>query len=189
MQITVKGKSYDVTDAMREYAQSRVRKIIRHFDGVISTDVTLTTERNWRVVEITVYASGFILRAEDRTNDMYASIDLVIDKLAKQLKKQKGKWEKRMRSQKQVEMGLFLTQTPRGERDADEQELIMNNPMVVRVPMMSQKPMTIEEAIKEMEALNFSFFVFLNDRTETINIIYPRKGGFGLVDPTFEREV
>jgi len=190
MQIVVKGKSFDVTDALREYAEKKIRKMMRHFDGIISADVTLSTERNWNVVEITVYASGFVLRGEDRTNDMYTSIDLVLDKLEKQLKKQKGKWEKKMRVQRQAEMEFFRVESPRGEEEVEEveEEIVIAEPEVVRVPMFSQKPMTIEEAINEMSALNFTFFVFVNARTDMINVIYRRKGGYGLIDPTFVRE-
>lgn len=189
MQIVVKGKNLNVTDALREYAEERIRKMTRHFDGIISADVTLSTERNWHIVEVTVYASGFMLRGEDRTNDMYATIDLVLEKLEKQLKKQKGKWEKRQRAQKLEEMEFFRVESPRGiDRDEDERELVLQEPRVVRVPMLFQKPMTIEEAIKEMEALDFSFLVFINEKTDVLNVLYRRKNGFGLIDPAFERE-
>ncbi|MCD4785019.1 MAG: ribosome-associated translation inhibitor RaiA [Candidatus Eremiobacteraeota bacterium] len=187
MQIVVKGKNFGVTDSIRDYADKRIRKMMRHFDGIISSDVTLSTERNWNIVEITVYASGFVLRGEDRTNDMYTSIDLVLDKLEKQLRKQKGKWEKRVRSQRQTEVEF-----PRGEEKVTGKELrdniVIVEPEVIRVPMFSHKPMTVEEAIKEMEALAFSFFVFINARSDMINAIYRRKGGYGLIDPTYERE-
>lgn len=192
MQIVVKGKNFSVTDAIRDYAEKRIRKMMRHFDGIISTDVTLSTERNWNIVEITVYASGFVLRGEDRTSNMYASIDLVLDKLEKQLRKQKGKWEKRLRSQRQTEMEFFRVESPRGEEEETDQEveeeIVIAEPEVVRVQMISYKPMTVEEAINEMLALDFSFFVFINARSDVLNVIYRRKGGYGLIDPTYERE-
>lgn len=188
MQIVVKGKNFNITDALKEYTELGIRKMTKHFDGIISADVTLSTERNWHVVEVTVYASGFVIRGEDRTNDMYASIDNVLDKLGKQLRKQKGKWEKKMRAHKAGDEDLFNVSSPRGpEGDYDEEDLILTNPMVVRIPMVTQKPMTEEEAIKEMEALDFSFFVFVNSRTDVLNVLYRRKGGYGLVDPTMER--
>ena len=187
MQIVVKGKNFNVTDALKEYAENRIRKSIRHFDGIISSDVTLSTERNWHIVDVTIYASGFVIRGEERTNDMYASIDKVLDKLTKQLKKQKGKWEKKMRSQKASEMDFFKVASPRGDSEDEEEETVMDNPPVIKVPMMSQKPMTIEEAIKEMEALDFAFYLFVNSKTEVLNVLYRRKGGYGLVDPTMEK--
>jgi putative sigma-54 modulation protein len=187
MQTVVKGKNLTVTDALREYAEERLRKMARHFDGIISADVTLSTERNWHIAEVTVYASGFVLRGEDRTNDMYATIDLVLEKLEKQMKKQKGKWEKKLRPHKQGDTEPFRVEMPRGEESEDGEEIIlMDEPRVIRVPMMSQKPMTIEEAIKEMEALGFTFFVFVNEKSDTLNVIYRRKVGFGVIDPTFD---
>jgi len=188
MQTVVKGKNLTVTDALREYAEERLRKMARHFDGIISADVTLSTERNWHIAEVTVYASGFVLRGEDRTNDMYATIDMVLEKLEKQMKKQKGKWEKKLRTHRQSEMESFRVESPRGEEEeGGEEELVMEEPRVVRMPLMSPKPMTIEEAIKEMEALGFSFFVFVNEKTDALNVIYRRKGGFGIIDSSLER--
>lgn len=188
MQIVVKGKNFNITDALKEYTELGIRKMTKHFDGIISADVTLSTERNWHVVEVTVYASGFVIRGEDKTNDMYASIDNVLDKLGKQLRKQKGKWEKKMRTHKASDVEMFNASSPRGpEGDYDEDDLVLTNPLVVQIPMVTQKPMTEEEAIKEMEALDFSFFVFVNSRTDVLNVLYRRKGGYGLVDPTLER--
>lgn len=189
MQIVVKGKNLDLTDALKDYAESRIRKMTRHFDGIISADVTLSTERNWHIVEVTVYASGFVLRGEERTNDMYASIDMVLDKLSKQLKKQKGKWEKRQKIDKFSEAEFFKVELPRGDEEYDEnEEVVMEDPKVVRVPMNSNKPMTVEEAVKEMQTHGFTFFMFINAKTELINIIYRRREGFGLVDPSLDME-
>jgi putative sigma-54 modulation protein len=190
MQITVKGKNFDVTDALRGYAEKRIDKIVRYFDNVISTDVTLSTERNWHIVEVTVFGSGFVLRGEERSNDMYASIDMVLDKLEKQIKREKGKLKsKASRARRQAEMDYFRVEMPRGvheEEEFAEGNVIMEEPHVVRMPMFSHKPMTIEEAIKEMQSMDFTFFVFNNAESDTVNVIYRRKTGFGLVDPTIE---
>jgi putative sigma-54 modulation protein len=189
MQLTVKGKNFDVTDALRGYAEKRIDKIVRYFDNVISTDVTLSTERNWHIVEVTVFGSGFVLRGEERSNDMYASIDMVLDKLEKQIKREKGKLKSRAsRARRQAEMDYFRVELPMGAQEEEfaEGNVIMEEPHVVRMPMFSHKPMTIEEAIKEMQSMDFTFFVFNNAETDTINVIYRRKTGFGLVDPTLE---
>ena len=190
MQFTVKGKNFHVTDALRKYAIRRIEKIVRFFDNIISTDVTLSTERNWHIVEVTVFGNGFVLRGEERSEDMYASIDKVLDKLEKQVKREKGKYKSRaVKARKQMEEEFFRVDLPRGEEEEETpQNVIMENPLVVRVPMINPKPMTIEEAIKEMEGFNFSFFVFNNAQTDTINVIYRRKNGFGLIDPTMETE-
>ena len=190
MQITVKGKNVNVTSAMRKYAEKRIDKIVRFFDSIISTDVTLSTERNWHIVEVTMFGNGFVLRGQERTNDMYASIDKVLDKLEKQVKKEKGKYKSRaMRSRRQAEMDHFRVELPRGEEEMEGAHVIMEDPQVIRIPMMVQKPMTIEEAIKEMEAMDLSFFVFNNGETDSFSVLYRRRDGFGLIDPTMQPRI
>ena len=128
-----------------------------------------------------------MLRGEERTNDMYASIDKVLDKLETQVKKEKGKHKSRSsRARRQTEMDFFRVEMPRGDDEDREGHVILEDPHVVRMPMMIQKPMTVEEAIKEMEAMNLTFFVFNNAAVDTINVIYRRREGFGLIDPTME---
>ncbi|MFP4497151.1 MAG: ribosome hibernation-promoting factor, HPF/YfiA family [Vulcanimicrobiota bacterium] len=187
MQMTVKGKNFNVTDALRSYAEKRIDKILRFFDNIISIDVTLSTERNWHIVDVTVFGNGFVLRGEERTNDMYASIDKVLDKLEKQVKKEKGKYKSRMsKARKMAEAEFFQVESPRGEEQDNNLETILESPQVILTPMMSQKPMTLEEAIKEIESLGFSFFVFKNAETDVLNVLYRRKVGYGLIDPTVE---
>lgn len=186
MQITVKGKNVDVTDALKRYAEKRIDKIVRFYDNIISADVLLSTERNWHIVEVTVYGSGFVLRGEERTNDMYASIDKVLEKLEKQIKKEKGKMRsKYLRNRRQAEMDYFRVTLPRGEEETLSEHVIMEEPHVIRIPMIFQKPMTLEEAIKELEAMDFSFLAFNNaENDNVVNVLYRRKNGFGLIDPT-----
>ncbi len=187
MQLTVKGKNFQVTDALKSYAEKRIDKIVRFMDTIISAEVTMSTERNWHIVEVTVYGNGFVLRGEERNNDMYTSIDKVLDKLEIQVKKEKGKHKSRAaKARKHVDEEFFQVESPRGEdSEVKEEHIIMEEPLVIRVPMINSKMMTIEEAIKEMEALDFSFFVFNNGQTDTINVIYRRKDGFGVIDPTY----
>ena len=187
MQLTVKGKNFHVTDALRSYAEKRIDKIVRFMDSIISTEVTMSTERNWHIVEVTVYGNGFVLRGEERTNDMYTSIDKVLDKLESQVKKEKGKHKSRAaKARKHVESEYFQVESPRGEdQEVGEEHVIMEEPRVIRIPMINSKVMTVEEAIKEMEAMDFSFFVFNNGQNDSINVIYRRKDGFGLIDPTY----
>lgn len=189
MQITVKGKNVEVTDSMRAYAEKRIEKIAKFYDNIMSAEVTMLTERSWHIVDVTVYGNGFVIRGEERTNDAYTSIDKVLDKLEKQVKKEKDKWRSRAFRQKRHSEGeYFSVENPRGDDDEEFEpaNVIMTNPHIVSVPMFAQKPMTIEEAIKEMESLSFTFFVFYNAETEGLNIIYRRKDGFGLIDPSLE---
>ncbi|MHB2020709.1 MAG: ribosome hibernation-promoting factor, HPF/YfiA family [Candidatus Xenobia bacterium] len=189
MHIVVKGKNMEVTDALRSYAEKRLNKISKYFDTIISVDVTMSTERSWHIIEVTVFANGFVLRGEERTNDMYSSIDKVTDKLESQIKKQKGKVSRKGRDviAEQVEEG------PGGERVAvltrpttDEQEMVSLEPHVQRVRRFASLPMTVEQAVKELEALDYSFYVFFNTANARVNVIYRRDRGYGLIDPMLD---
>lgn len=184
MQITVKGKNFDVTEALKTYASDRVGKVARHFDHsatIISADVTMTTERNWHIVEVTVHGNGFDMRGEERTKDMYNSVDRVIDKLERQLKKQKGKQIARRSSSDAPESGEVKAATPeRGNGKSSGQAYA---PRIEHTYRFQASPMTVEEAIKELEAHGHNFFTFLNSGSSRINVIYKRERGYGLIDP------
>ncbi|MEW6280487.1 MAG: ribosome-associated translation inhibitor RaiA [Candidatus Eremiobacterota bacterium] len=181
MQITVKGKNFEVTEALRNYAEDRVHKVVRYFAGeLISADVTMTTERNWHIVEVTVHGNGFDMRGEERTKDMYNSVDRVIDKLERQLKKQKGK-EKNYRPSGEVAEAVQRTSS-RPDKHAEYA------PRIEHTYRFVASPMTVEEAIKELEAHGHQFFTFLNSFNSRINVVYKRERGYGLIDPRVEEE-
>lgn len=188
MQITVKGKHFDVTDALKSYASDRVNKISRYFDSVISADVTLSTERNWHIAEITVFGEGFDMRGEERTKDMYNSIDRVIDKLERQIKKQKGKVIGR-RPRVTVPASPLEVPVEDGNRNKDRSGADEKYaPRVEFVNSYLVDEMTIEEAIKDMEAQGHEFLAFLNAENGRVNVIYKRERGYGLVDPRVDED-
>ncbi len=186
MQITVKGKNFDVTEALKVYASDRVGKVARHFDHsatIISADVTMTTERNWHIVEVTVHGNGFDMRGEERTKDMYNSVDRVIDKLERQLKKQKGKQiARRTHGETPEDSGETRAAAPEksGNGKGNGQSYA---PRIEHTYRFQASPMTVEEAIKELEAHGHNFFTFLNSGNSRINVIYKRERGYGLIDP------
>lgn len=197
MQINIKGKNVEVTEALHDYASEKIGRMVKYFDHIISTDVTLSTERGRHVVEVTVYANKFVLRGEERSSDMYSSIDGVVDKLESQLKKQKGKRSERertdtIRGEAELVKGMLATPGPAEDEDEEtlEEEVVLTDealePRVVRVRRVFSKPMLVAEAIKEMQAAGFSFFVFHNIENDRVNVLYRRARGFGLVDPILE---
>ncbi|GMU57599.1 MAG: hypothetical protein AMXMBFR33_67450 [Candidatus Xenobia bacterium] len=185
MQITVKGKNFDVTEALKNYASERVGKVARHDASVLSADVTMTTERNWHIVEVTMHGKGFDMRGEERTKDMYNSVDRVLEKLERQLKKQKGKAIARRTTD---------SHEGSGEAEARPSERPGNKngpayaPRIEHTYRFQAAPMTIDEAIKELEAHGHNFFTFLNSSNARINVIYKRERGYGLIDPRTEEE-
>lgn len=189
MHIVVKGKNVEVTDALRAHAEKRITKITRYFDRIISTDITLSTERNWHIVEVTVHDNnGHVLRGEERTDDMYSSIDKVIDKLERQVKRQKGKVTKKGRGTNLGEE-LELTASaaaqpktaPRVKAKPKTEPTI--EPNLENVRRFEAPPLSVEQAVKELESSAHPFYVFNNSSAGRINVLYRTPNGYGLVDP------
>lgn len=183
MQINIKGKNVDVTDALKVYCEKRIGKMEKFFDHIISTDITLSLEKNWHVVEVTVYANGFVLRGEERTDDMYASIDKVIDKLEKQLKKHKEKSSNKKHAGETIRTEAEIREALPAMAELKESDDAVFDPKIVTVKRFATKPMTVSQAVKEMEALGYNFYVFYNGESKAVNVVYKQKTGYGLIEP------
>ncbi|NLO96536.1 MAG: ribosome-associated translation inhibitor RaiA [Peptococcaceae bacterium] len=176
MNIIVRGKQFKVTDALKEYAEKRVGKLAKYSDDFDEVIVTMTVEKERQRVEVTAPLNGFILRGEEETEDMYSSIDLVVDKLERQMEKYRKRiGKKRVKTPKDG-----LTFIPEAEEEIDNQDII------VKTKRFHANMMSPDEAIMQMNLIGHSFFVFINSETEQMNIIYKRKhGGYGLLEPEF----
>ena len=172
MNINLRGKNIEVTDALKDYVQKRIGKLEKYLGTLQEAQVTLVVEKNDHRVEVTIPVSGMIIRGEESSGDMYASIDLVFEKLEKQVNKYRGKISKKLR-------GLTAAEavTPgAGDRDIEDE--------VVKTKRFAVKPMPVEEAIMQMNMLGHSFYVFSNAETEDVNVVYKRKDGkYGLIEP------
>ncbi|HOV80537.1 MAG TPA: ribosome-associated translation inhibitor RaiA [Bacillota bacterium] len=175
MQVQVRGRNIDVTGALKDYVTKRVGKLDKYIENFGDAQVTLTVEKDSHRVEVTIpIINGMILRGEESTGDMYTSIDLVVDKLEKQIERYKGKLQKR------------------GARIVDGQKIAVSvipdedTPRVVKTKRFAIKPMPVEEAVLQMNLLGHNFFVFSNAETEQVNVVYKRKdGNYGLIEPEF----
>ncbi len=191
MQVTVKGKQIDLTDSLKTYVNEKMSKIPRYFDHIISAEVCLSLERNWHVAEVTVFGEGFDMRGEEKSKDMYNSIDRVIEKLERQLKKQKGKEGVRNSAR-----GPSAPLPPSDGAAADgEKKASASNgsadaslyaPRVEHVHSFYARSLSIEEAIKEMESAGHEFYAFFNEDRRRVNVVFKRKKGYGLLDPRLE---
>ena len=188
MKIVIHGKNIEITDAIREYVNQKIEKAASHFLNTTNEiDVHLSVARNPRVnskqtAEVTIYANGAVIRAEEGSESLYASIDLVADKIARKLRKYK---EKRLDKKTQalpktsevvdntpVATDLIGTRTPElpGE--------------VVRTKYFAMPPMAIEEALEQLQLVDHDFYMFRNAETGEINVIYERNhGGYGVIQP------
>ncbi len=179
MKIVIKGKHIEVTDAIRNYIEKRLVKVERHFDHILEVIVTLSVEKNRQIVEVTLQASRALIRAEEETDDMYTSIDKVVDKLERQIQKYKEKFFQKPRSNTdKKELGK--------ERVGIEESKSAEVVKIVKTKRFAIKPMSVEEAAMQMDLLGHNFFVFANDNTNKVNVLYKRKdGNFGLIEPEF----
>jgi len=173
MNITVRGKNIDVTPALKDYAEKRIKKLRKYFNGA-DVQVNMSVARENHIVEVTLLVNGLILRGEESTEDMYASLDLVVDKLEKQIEKHKTKLSRRLR-----DGNIKSIINDQVKREAEEEA-----PRIVRTKRIAMKPITVEEAILQMDLVDHDFFVFINADTEQVNVVYRRKDkNYGLIEP------
>ncbi|KUO61998.1 MAG: hypothetical protein APF84_05055 [Gracilibacter sp. BRH_c7a] len=176
MNINVRGKQIKVTDALKDYVVKRVGKLEKYSDDFIDVQVTLSVEKERQRVEVTAPLNGFILRGEEETDDMYSSIDLVVDKLERQMEKYRKRIGKKRTKIIKDEPSYLL--------ESDEE--IIEKDAIAKIKKFPAKPMSIDEAVMQMNLIGHSFFVFMNAETEVMNVVYKRKyGDYGLMEPEF----
>ena len=190
MQLTVKGKNIDVTDSLRSYAERKLSKISRYSDAIQSADITFSTERNWHIAEMTLHTGGSVLRGEEMTGDMYASIDCVVNKIEKQIRKKKEKHVRKPRAGGGLSQEFDLLrdmyekavngQSKKGRQYGRNDE---PNDEVCVVRRYSLRTMNRQEAVMEMESMGKDFFVFMNSSSRRVNVVYKGLKGYGLIDP------
>ncbi|MFU0800401.1 MAG: ribosome-associated translation inhibitor RaiA [Xylanivirga thermophila] len=178
MRIILSGKNIEITDALRDQVYKKVGKLERYFDEDTEVYVTMSVEKNRHIMEVTIPFNGIVIRAEDSTDDMYTTIDKVLDKLEKQIHKHRTKLSKKIRS------GAFKYEKPVFSEAFEPEEVDM--PKLVKTKRFAVKPMHVEEAILQMDLLGHAFFVFINAESDEVNVVYKRKdGNYGLIEPEY----
>jgi putative sigma-54 modulation protein len=183
MVVKVRGDNIQLTEALQDYVEKKLSRLERFFDAAPTPNaqVTLSVVHGIHTVEVTLFVDGVMIRAEEKSGDMYASIDLVTDKLEKQIEKHKSKLSKR--AKRHTGRKLFRESGSSAlayHYDAEEDS------EVVRVKRFEMKPMPVSEAILQMDLLGHTFFVFANADTEQVNVVYKRNDGqYGLIEPTY----
>lgn len=176
IKFSIRGENIEVTEALRNYVEEKVAKIEKYFhaDQELNAKVNLKVYRDKRSkVEVTIPLGSITLRAEDISQDMYGSIDLVVDKIERQIRRNKTKIEKKNR-QKVPTGQLFTEELVEQTEEAAK---------VVRTKQVDLKPMDLEEAILQLELLGHDFFIYTDATDATTNVIYKREdGGLGLLE-------
>jgi putative sigma-54 modulation protein len=186
MELLVHGRNIEITDWVREYVEKKVGKLERYLAQAREARAELThsptrAAEDRYTAQITVWAGGQILRAEESTSDIFASIDATVDKMYRQLTRFKGRrYGDRRRAAAAAKMEAEMAATAAEVAIAEEE----TTPPIVRRKQFVVQPMSEEEAVEQMELLNHDFYVFFNPDTKSVNVIYRRRDeNYGLLQP------
>ena len=175
MRYIISGKNIDVTEGLKEAIYEKIGKLEKYFTPDTEVVVTLSVEKLRQKIEVTIPVKGGIIRAEQVSDDMYVSIDLVEEIIERQMRKYKTKLVNQMHGNGNFQKAFV-------DMDSEEDEGIQ----IVRTKRFAMKPMDVEEACIQMELLGHNFFVFRNAKTDEVNVVYKRKGNtYGLIEPEF----
>ena len=168
MKVAIRGKNIEVTDALRAYIEKRLSKLTRDFDDELDAQAVLSVVKDKSTVELTCFVNKIVLRGVETNDDMYAAIDLVIDKIVRQIHKHKTRLAKRFKKQE-----AFHPEALAAPVEEEAIEVV--------------SPMDVEEAILQMNLIGHDFFMFFNAETEAMNVVYRRHDGFyGLIEPELQ---
>lgn len=178
MKVTVIAKNIELTPALKEMVEKKLKKLDRYFEASVSARATLSVQKNRQIVEVTIPFNGVILRVEESTEDMYKSIDLVEEKIERQIRKQRTKLSRRNSGNSLRYAELAATDSKNSEEEEEKK--------IVRTKVFSVKPMSADEAMLQLELLGHSFFVYQDADTNKVNVMYKRKDGqYGLLEPDY----
>ena len=190
MKLVLQSKNIEITDAIRDYVNQKIEKAVSHFENITTgVDVNLSVAKNPRiassqVAEVTIYANGATIRAEEASEHLYASIDLVADKISRQLRKYKERnFTKKDRTDPAENLGEEL------DLDLLDYNLTDNRSAtlpaeVVRTKYFAMSALTIEEALAQLQLVDHDFYMYRSAETGEVNVVYRRNhGGFGVIQP------
>ena len=175
MKFNIHGKKLEVTESIKNYIEEKIGRLDKYFENPdnITATVLIKLRGNEQVVEATINANKFMLRAEEAHKDLYASIDKVSDKIERQIRKNKTRMSKKVN--KDLVKDFVL--------DFEVPEEEENDNVIVKRKVIENKPMSEDEAILQMELIGHEFFAFKNVDTGDVNIIYKRKDGdYGIME-------
>ncbi|WP_310487987.1 ribosome hibernation-promoting factor, HPF/YfiA family [Chamaesiphon sp. VAR_69_metabat_338] len=190
MKLVLQSKNIEITDAIRDYVNQKIEKAVSHFENITTgIDINLSVAKNPRiaaaqVAEVTIYANGAVIRAEEASEHLYASIDLVADKISRKLRKYK---ERNFTKKERTDAGKDLSE------DLDlallDYNLTDNRSAtlpaeVVRTKYFAMAALTIEEAVAQLQLVDHDFYMYRSAETGEVNVVYRRNhGGFGVIQP------
>ncbi|GAB6183398.1 ribosome hibernation-promoting factor, HPF/YfiA family [Thermodesulfovibrio hydrogeniphilus] len=170
MKITIRGKNIEVTDALRQYVEKRLKKFEKFLSELSEIIVTVGIEKFTHKIDVLLKVNGHLIQAEGKTEDLYSAVDQVVEKLEKQILKYKEKVQDKNKKAANKSYG-----SEAGVEAAKR---------IVKYKKFELRPMTPEEAVDQMELLDKDFFMFVNSFSGDVNVVYRRKdGNYGLIEP------
>jgi putative sigma-54 modulation protein len=195
MKLEVTGRNLDVSPPIVEYAERKLSRLDKFLNDSTPVELELAVERNpsiaeSQVAEATIWTNGPVLRARETSTDMYASIDLMVDKLERQVKKYKDR-RHRGRVRHKAQPGTDVVSTVEDDENDGELGVLDDGaaaqPVLVKTKRFSMKPMHPEEAALQLDLVGHDFFVFLSSETEQVAVLYRRRdGNYGLIEPVHD---
>lgn len=180
MKIVIHGRNIQVTDALEDSICKKLSKLDNYFSDELEAQVTLSVEKNDQIIEVAIMLNGMYLRAQERNSDLYVAIDSVVDKIYKQIRKQKTKLLKKYHDDKEFKNSHILFDNIEADNENEQDDKI------VKFKKFPMKPMYKDEAAFQMELMGHDFFVFVNAETDNVNVLYKRKSGnYGLIEPEY----
>ncbi|MFK2825493.1 ribosome-associated translation inhibitor RaiA [Bacillus sp. B190/17] len=180
---SIRGENIEVTPAIREYIEKKVNKLERYFiespNATVHVNLRVYHDKSAKV-EITIPMKDLVLRAEERNEDMYAGIDLIVDKLERQIRKHKTKVNRKFREKGDTQDYFTIAQSEIASTGVEEET---DELAIVRTKQFDLKPMDSEEAVLQMNLLGHNFFIYTDAESNATNIVYKRKDGkYGLIE-------
>ncbi len=173
MQFSVTARNLEITPALRAYAEEKLSRLTRYLEHIVTLHVVLSVNKHRQIAEVTLRVRDLTIRAEEEGNDLYSSIDLVAEKLERQI----------LRYKERI-LAHSARGGNRGGRNAIVAPVAEEEPRVVKTKRFAVKPVGVDEAILQMNLLGHNFYVFRNSTTEEVNVIYRRRDGhYGLIEP------
>lgn len=177
MKVIITSKNFNASDHLKETIEKKFDKLGKYFSSEIIANIMLTSAKGKDKVEATINAKGTIFRAEESTNDVYNSVDRVVDKLSSQMSRFKTKLQRKHKGQKE----FIFAEMPDAIENFDEEDA-----KIVKRKTFQLMPMSVDEAIMQMELVEHDFFLFLNDETNNVNVVYRRKANdYGLLETEY----
>jgi putative sigma-54 modulation protein len=178
MQITITTRNLEITEPLRRYAEEKIARLQKFVNQITSVHVVLSVEKHRQIAEVTLHVREHTIRGEESSTDLYSAIDLVADKIERQILRYKEKIVDHSGR------GLGRSRSPEEIGPAESEPLSEDDPHIVKTKRFAMKPLSPDEAAMQMSLLGHNFFVFRNAQTQEVNVLYRRRDGdYGLIEP------